>query len=131
MGPAQTPDRAEYEVLVHKDGRWQVDCRLRHRDQALEEAHALARRSDVEAVKVVEERPDPDSGTPQEKVVLDTSRSRQPRPARRDQAPAAAPAPRPSPEPGTAPPPRRDWTAPVLGGIAVMALLGIALVVLG
>lgn len=120
----------EYEVLVQRDGRWQVDCRLRHRDQALEEARNLARRSDVDAVKVVEELADPETGEPVEKVIHDSGRTKTRRPApggRRQEQATPAPTAAASP---TAPA-RQDWTAPLLGGIAVTALLAVTLVVLG
>ncbi len=77
-----------YEVHVLRDERWVIDCMSRDAEEALTNAHDLARRAEVLGVKVIHERYNPRTDQSAARVVY--SRLKPPRPKGRRLAPIGA-----------------------------------------
>ena len=55
-GAADTSVASYFEVHVQRDERWMIDCTAHNAEDALAEAEEIARKADVTAVKVINER---------------------------------------------------------------------------
>ena len=53
---AETAVASYFEVHVQRDERWMIDCTAHNAEDALAEAEEIARKADVTAVKVINER---------------------------------------------------------------------------
>lgn len=82
-----------FEVHVLRDERWVIDCMSADAEEALTNAHDLARRAEVLGVKVIHERYNPRTDQSAARVVF--SRLKPPRPKVRRLAAAGAFAARP------------------------------------
>ena len=106
-----------FEVHVHRDQRWMIDCTSASASEAVAEAEAIVRRTDVKAVKVVNERYNPQTEQTASRVVFKVEKPERKRgrgSMRLAAAPrVSAPAP-PVAEPATAPLPPAELSGPLL-----------------
>lgn len=82
-----------FEVHVLRDERWVIDCMSEHAEDALANAHDLARRAEVLGVKVIHERYNPRTDLSAARIVFCALKP--PRPKARRLAPVGAFASRP------------------------------------
>jgi hypothetical protein len=111
---ADTAVASYFEVHVQRDDRWMIDCTAHNADEALAEAEEIARKSDVTAVKVINERYNAATDESAARVVFKVEKRRR---SRRSDGPCLVAQPRvarPQPPAGqvpSAPGPQADAPA--------------------
>ena len=68
-----------FEVHVRRNDRWMIDCTAHNADDALAEAEEIARKADVTAVKVINERYNPATDESAARVIFKVEKRRRSR----------------------------------------------------
>lgn len=113
-GAAETAVASYFEVHVQRHERWMIDCTAHNADDALAEAEEIARKADVTAVKVINERYNAATDESAARVVFKVEKRRRPRRSDSPRLVAQPRVARPTPVPAqasSAPGPQADLPA--------------------